>query len=398
MLVSLILVLLSLVCLPDLTHAQSSIPTSSPKATFDCGVLGNANLIVSRDEALQTRFPGRLDSKLIGSSTCENNARAALEKKWAHEDEAEFQSIANRFCSATLGWKEYEPGTCSAGGPPPICVADHWHRSDPKAAMDGFLLQNREVADKRRSELVRETCRCYQVELQKATEAQQTTHAQDVQNGSNLPPWTGYAPTAIPCKNDTHCILPNSECVHGYCQIIGAPSNLDKATTPVTKFATDQAQQYALDRITDKAIEGIFKESSKAILAVLNSPYFKVGSSLLNPYSFMNDAPIGLHRVPYGDALSRVNSNTEQLKKVYEEMWRLQNQSGTYRGPSFIEEDLARLKSEIRTDMDKMAWALPGIMKEEEFGRDACYNAFVYQHAMITNKAMGVLALPDKLP
>ncbi|WP_192348757.1 hypothetical protein [Algoriphagus sp. Y33] len=38
------------------------------------------------------------------------------------------ESWKNRRESARSGWEENNPGTCSAGGPPPICTADHWHR------------------------------------------------------------------------------------------------------------------------------------------------------------------------------------------------------------------------------------------------------------------------------
>lgn len=31
-------------------------------------------------------------------------------------------------------WKEYRPGTCEAGGPPPICKGGHWYKEAPKSA------------------------------------------------------------------------------------------------------------------------------------------------------------------------------------------------------------------------------------------------------------------------
>lgn len=44
------------------------------------------------------------------------------------------QSWKNRRESARKGWEENSPGTCSAGGPPPICVANHWHRVSTSVA------------------------------------------------------------------------------------------------------------------------------------------------------------------------------------------------------------------------------------------------------------------------
>lgn len=44
-------------------------------------------------------------------------------------------SWKNRLKTAQEGWEEYRPGTCSAGGPPPICPANHWFRTDVSKSM-----------------------------------------------------------------------------------------------------------------------------------------------------------------------------------------------------------------------------------------------------------------------
>lgn len=56
--------------------------------------------------------------------------------EWNRED-ANDKSLHNRYQSALDGWVEKEPGMCSAGGPPPICPANHWIK-DPDRAMDEF--------------------------------------------------------------------------------------------------------------------------------------------------------------------------------------------------------------------------------------------------------------------
>lgn len=48
---------------------------------------------------------------------------------------ANSQSWKNRLKSAQSGYKEYNPGTCSAGGPPPICSANHWYSVSYQEAM-----------------------------------------------------------------------------------------------------------------------------------------------------------------------------------------------------------------------------------------------------------------------
>lgn len=44
-------------------------------------------------------------------------------------------SWKNRLETAKNGWEEDSPGTCSAGGPPPICSANHWHQTSVAASM-----------------------------------------------------------------------------------------------------------------------------------------------------------------------------------------------------------------------------------------------------------------------
>lgn len=63
----------------------------------------------------------------------------AVEVKWKLErklNEIETSSAwINRRKSAQSGWKEHKPGTCTAGGPPPICPVDHWYRVSVAEAM-----------------------------------------------------------------------------------------------------------------------------------------------------------------------------------------------------------------------------------------------------------------------
>lgn len=42
--------------------------------------------------------------------------------------------LANQYCSHVAGWIEFDPGACSAGGPPPICKINHWYK-DPNRSM-----------------------------------------------------------------------------------------------------------------------------------------------------------------------------------------------------------------------------------------------------------------------
>ncbi|WP_306644120.1 hypothetical protein [Sanyastnella coralliicola] len=69
--------------------------------------------------------------------------RKQLETEMAVEEELERkldeiengESWKNRRESARRGYKEHNPGTCGAGGPPPICKVNHWYRVSVDEAM-----------------------------------------------------------------------------------------------------------------------------------------------------------------------------------------------------------------------------------------------------------------------
>lgn len=58
----------------------------------------------------------------------------------------------NRRKSAQSGWKEYKPGTCSAGGPPPICVVDHWYKVSVQEAIREYEALERKELEKVREQ------------------------------------------------------------------------------------------------------------------------------------------------------------------------------------------------------------------------------------------------------
>lgn len=71
-----------------------------------------------------------------------------LQKKLAEKlNEIENSRVwINRLKSAQSGWKEYNPGSCGAGGPPPICPVNHWHKVSVSDAMREYNeLKNKEL-------------------------------------------------------------------------------------------------------------------------------------------------------------------------------------------------------------------------------------------------------------
>ena len=125
----------------------------------------------------QTSGAGYISSIESKANTIENlqNKIAQLEtdlKRWRLERNAQddllqkklaaklteietSQSWINRRESAKNGWKENYPGTCGAGGPPPICVANHWHRVSISDAMREYEDFKKKELDKIHDEIDR---------------------------------------------------------------------------------------------------------------------------------------------------------------------------------------------------------------------------------------------------
>lgn len=79
----------------------------------------------------------RLEGELREAEKKQLQTEMAVEEELAAKlDEIENSSSwINRRESAQRGYKEYNPGRCSAGGPPPICTADHWYSVSYDEAM-----------------------------------------------------------------------------------------------------------------------------------------------------------------------------------------------------------------------------------------------------------------------
>lgn len=81
----------------------------------------------------------------------------------------------NRRQSAQSGWKEYRPGTCNAGGPPPICPYNHWYRVSVDEAMREYNRMVQDELDKVRGNIERD----YDRQLQNRRDARQKFQFED---------------------------------------------------------------------------------------------------------------------------------------------------------------------------------------------------------------------------
>lgn len=88
---------------------------------------------------------------LVGiNSDCINQINQKLQD-FKQQDLNQQRLLTNQYNSHREGWVEKVPGTCNAGGPPPICPVDHWIR-DPQA-MSKWDADQRKVKAAREGEL-----------------------------------------------------------------------------------------------------------------------------------------------------------------------------------------------------------------------------------------------------
>ncbi|NCI45240.1 hypothetical protein [Sediminibacterium soli] len=77
----------------------------------------------SMTEVLNARLPQ------FPYSVADNSCKQAVDKKYSEykaQDQQNSKLLTNQLQSHMNGWVEINPGTCNAGGPPPICPVNHW--------------------------------------------------------------------------------------------------------------------------------------------------------------------------------------------------------------------------------------------------------------------------------
>ncbi|MCC2545536.1 hypothetical protein LJY25_03700 [Hymenobacter sp. BT175] len=157
-----LLLVLHLLLAPVIAHAQTA--GSGHLASIEAKV----NAIDANDKEVASLNRKRMESYEAEADKLkklQNELRELEERKAAnagavqkrlddllHRIEHD-QSWKNRRASAQSGWKERNPGLCSAGGPPPICPADHWQRISVSTAMAEYERFKNEVINGIKDEL-----------------------------------------------------------------------------------------------------------------------------------------------------------------------------------------------------------------------------------------------------
>jgi hypothetical protein len=131
----------------------------------------------SFQEIENSRIPSL--SSISVSPGCGDKVKQRLEQ-FKDGDLANSRLLQNQLKSHQEGWVEYSPGTCEAGGPPPLCPVNHWYR-DPNSMSKWNEEQARVKADRENQvrELANSCNTAYkQAEFNKQQELQQQQQQQ----------------------------------------------------------------------------------------------------------------------------------------------------------------------------------------------------------------------------
>lgn len=108
----------------------------------------HANCNITWEQIRNVRNP--LWTRVDITTECAEKIKARR-KEFEDDDRRNFPYLRNVACSYAEGWVENVEGECQAGGPPPCCPVQHWHK-DPYA-LPTWNEQMRIVYDKRYKEL-----------------------------------------------------------------------------------------------------------------------------------------------------------------------------------------------------------------------------------------------------
>jgi len=332
----------------NLEANSSNMGATDPES---CAILGDPFTRVKRDETIATRIPSAVGMNVSDRCTAVQQSRIA---QWRADDGSAWTQVRNRYCSAALGWVEYHPGTCQAGGPPPICPANHWHK-DPTSAIDQlrkFAGANQNVRQTRAEELARLQCQC-SVEDAKLADA----HA----SRPRLPRVPGLSSDpgriSLRCTSDKECqeIAPGYTCVEGFCQLPISPNrDLDEPSDEVIKHIVEEQHTGLSGLFSDLWVQVALGVMKPTLLSTFSDSYVRHRSALL---SLVNEIPRDISTM----RSASVNSSEYTDTRV-----RLDDIHG----------QILELIKHLNEDKQ-------GIIMEREFGNQACYDMLSYEHEKV---------------
>lgn len=330
-------------------------------------------LQVDSHEVIDARTP---DVTRINASPACQAAAKRQQDQWRIEDFRDWDSLSNRACSAKLGWVEYHPGECKAGGPPPICPrTDHWYKN-PLQAEATWRAENEHARDERLRQLATAACDCWTEEIRNALPRIQATPSVSAltQSGTGM---------IVPCQDK--CAIPGMACVQGVCQPQGA---FGAALDSISEKGSDLVRGKAVDYLTEPLTETVEQGLSK-VLGIFGTKLFLgvasgvLESTTLDPWEH-----------GYRDSVRDVTETTDELRL---EIRSLNHSSGGQ--AELVKARIEQLREELRPKVDKMNSLLAGLVDEQAAtDRNTCYKAVSMQNSLVNLSISRLLTAPIEKP
>jgi hypothetical protein len=347
-------------------------------------MLNAPNITVSLADIEPLRLPSELG---MSYPTACRSTLANLENGWRQDDEKQFDELTKRMCSYRLGWVEKVPGTCHAGGPPPLCPANHWINIGPANAAQRMKEQEAPVRDSREQQLIKAACQCKRDQLEAAA-----TNATPVPNDQVF---NGYAPSPydVPC---TYGCPIGTSCRGNVCRPNTAlESNASKAG----QKAIDQGSSYVQGKVQSAAAKALIGSMESSTIkqalseAIVLSETF-AGKTALGVFSgIFQPTMMSTDRDLYDHQAQIAAADLRQSQELYREL--ADAMAGRpARAPKMIQSDLEQVKSKLRDDLGNLNTAYSGLVTSRSIQAGECPEVLEFQQQRINQSITDVVALP----
>lgn len=377
-------------------------------STFTCGnaTIRAADLVKKRkpdvDYFTRASFNELMPLECIKSI---NSQIVNLENRWQNDDLNEWGRLANQYCSHYNGWVENSPGTCQAGGPPPICPANpsHWHK-DPQNAMNKWEDEQRNVRMRREIELkdlknrlVKTACSCWAQDIESNTKIEQ--RAKDKVEAET----SGYFKIL---SFDGTC-PPGYELKEGYCipitgSIVTGATNSNKANLKYGE-KVGEVNEKVNNAVGDLAKDLILEDIKASLSSIgLVNKFFtlfksvgKLGTITLSvATSFFGDPTFTTTEIGvYQSELNLLNTNINSANNLMEEYQRLKTSAVPCqcRDEKYIRGDVENLRKELLARIRNISLHADFAVKTFEIRDNACPDAFIAFTRKLNELSINVL-------
>lgn len=289
----------------------------------------------------------------------------------------EWERISNQACSHKNGWIEKVPGTCTAGGPPPLCPQDHWILM-PGAAAGQWIQLESEVYNRRKNEILDLLCGCWRDEVESRYSVESKALLSSIaikETNSPAPKATNSNTMKLPCIGNPP---PGFECEGGF---------LVQKNSPVKTYSTSSAENFCNLKLN--VLIPHFNDLATVLKSGLDN--FTVSANAQIP---AGSYELSTWYIAYCTDLSKVKKQIDDYKFLVNEYLQRKNlQKGKSCNCRTLEELDPLIESQINLMINTFATVnvdYSGIMQEEKQCPNCCFTVFEDYHKWLTLYFIGI--------